>query len=80
MKFFYAGTYGGVEYSPDDTAPILAYLRAHPDDRGVFEDTMIRNVRSLMSWGDYESAKEAFNTVCAVLAAHRRELGELVRE
>jgi hypothetical protein len=72
--------YGRVEYGIEDVAPMLAYLRAHPDEVENYQRVTLDNITSLMSWGDYHDAKRLFNTLCAVLAAHRRAAGEDVRE
>lgn len=70
-RYFYR-----VEYGEDDTEGIMAYLFIHPEELPDFQDSTLKTILGMMSWGDYKTPPEAFALMCRILVTVRLRRGE----
>lgn len=72
--------YNGVEYSRDNLIPLVERLLSDPDAQAKFRPALIESITGLMDWGDYQSARETFDVMCAVLIQVDKAIGRMVLE
>lgn len=65
------GQHGEVSWGAGDTAAIVAYLQAHPEETPLFASRTIDTIRSVVEAELYDHAAAWFALMCDVLKAAR---------